>query len=159
MSSVYLAPHVSHNRFKIGISLDPAQRLASLKEDFDLGGTWLISCSTSGHAREVERTLHFLFRKYRIMVPEAGDGHTEWFDMWHWNLVFEFVQANQSLLNYTHLGLLVPLQERARAFVTPTVPLNKVMARLVEVGLMVAEKDPALFKAALERGLPLIGGY
>ncbi len=80
---VYLAVHRTQQRFKIGLSTDPINRLQHLPEaaDIDLTVTLMRRLPSTTRARQVERSLHRAFDPYRLRLEHRGTGHTEWFQM------------------------------------------------------------------------------
>lgn len=100
---VYLAPTQARDRFKVGFSVSPAERLASLVDSVDLGSTWVLDCPSGTFARGLEQTLHFMFKAHRVGADHDFDGHTEWFAWSGWEPMVSFVQSNRNQLGYEQM--------------------------------------------------------
>ena len=79
MSFLYLLVAADRSAFKIGVSINPTQRMSDLPEDFDRQRSVQFKCDER-EVYKVEKTLHFLFRKNRT-EKSFGDGYTEWFSI------------------------------------------------------------------------------
>ncbi len=83
--NVYIVPHASEPRFKIGKANDSLARLAHFekKNDLDFSKAFVLELESEQRAFEVERSLHLLFADDRLEGdPDAwGDGFSEWFSM------------------------------------------------------------------------------
>jgi hypothetical protein len=80
-SYVYLLPHRTENRFKIGKADDVALRARSLPESFDFDRARALCFENAERAFNAERVLQRLAAQYRIKELPWGDGYTEWFDL------------------------------------------------------------------------------
>lgn len=100
MSYLYLLVGSNGGGFKIGVSVDPSQRMAALPQEFDIAKSFQIKFGVK-NAYRVEKTLHFLFRKYHIS-KERCDGYTEWFSMDCFEDVHDFISSQRDLLEWTH---------------------------------------------------------
>lgn len=103
MSYLYLLVAADQSSFKIGVSINPTQRMSDLPGDFDRQRSVQFKCDAQ-EVYKVEKTLHFLFRKHRT-EKSFGDGYTEWFSIDCFNDVKNFIQNNQALLSWTEHGL------------------------------------------------------
>ncbi len=80
--AVYLLPHATHTRFKVGWSVQPMQRIRQLPEypvQLDLNGAQVAWFAQAQRARQVERVLHRTLAPYRVDLDHDGSGCTEWF--------------------------------------------------------------------------------
>jgi T5orf172 domain len=81
--AVYLLPHRNRERFKVGWSLQPMQRVQRLPEYrahlLDLRSAQVAWFDQARRAREVERALHRNLAPYGFDAGHHGTGHTEWF--------------------------------------------------------------------------------
>jgi hypothetical protein len=100
MSYLYLLVDGAGDGFKIGVSTDPSQRMASLPERIDVTKSFQIKCGEKNSYR-VEKTLHLLFRNHHLK-KERGDGYTEWFSMDCFEAVQDFIRSQRDLLGWTH---------------------------------------------------------
>jgi hypothetical protein len=80
---VYLLPHVSRERFKVGWSRYPLQRAQQLPEylsqQIDLDGAQVAWFAQAQRAHQVERALHRGLAPYKADAGHWGVGRTEWF--------------------------------------------------------------------------------
>lgn len=83
--NVYLIPHASEPRFKIGKANDLQARIAHLDKanPLDLSKCYALECESEERAFAIEKGFHLLFADARLEGdPDAwGDGFSEWFDM------------------------------------------------------------------------------
>lgn len=81
--AVYLLPHIGRQRFKVGWSLHPLERVQRLpeylKHELDLGAADVAWFERAPRAWDVERALHRSLAPYRVQPGHLGDGRTEWF--------------------------------------------------------------------------------
>lgn len=80
--AVYLLPHATQTRFKVGWSLQPMQRIRQLPEypaGLDLQAAEVAWFSQAQRARQVERVLHRTLAPYSVDPDHDGSGCTEWF--------------------------------------------------------------------------------
>lgn len=82
--AVYLLPHHNRERFKVGWSLHPMQRIQRLPEyyaeELDLAAAQVAWFAQAQRAHQVERVLHRSLAPYSVLPNHWGDGHTEWFN-------------------------------------------------------------------------------
>ena len=82
-AALYLLQRHDGQRFKIGWSIDPMERLRSLPEYFrdelDFESSNAVWLPTPERARQFERALHRGLQMYRVSPGHTMDGHTEWF--------------------------------------------------------------------------------
>ena len=82
-AALYLLQRHDGQRFKIGWSIDPMERLRSLPEYFrdelDFESSNAVWLPTPERARQFERALHRGLEMYRVSPGHTMDGHTEWF--------------------------------------------------------------------------------
>jgi hypothetical protein len=82
-AALYLLQRHDGQRFKIGWSVDPMERLRSLPEYFrdelDFESSNAVWLPTPERARQFERALHRGLEMYRVSPGHTMDGHTEWF--------------------------------------------------------------------------------
>jgi hypothetical protein len=96
MSFVYLLLNREGDAFKIGVSLNPAQRGAQLPHDLDWSKSLQVPMA-GGNAYKVEKLLHYLFRDHSREMP-TGDGYTEWFSIGAWGGVLAFLAEQRDRL-------------------------------------------------------------
>jgi T5orf172 domain len=81
--AVYLLPHIGRQRFKVGWSLHPLQRVQQLPEyplhQLDLRAADVAWFEQALRACQVERALHRSLAPFRVQPGHRGDGRTEWF--------------------------------------------------------------------------------
>jgi hypothetical protein len=82
-AALYLLQRRDGQRFKIGWSIEPLERLRSLPEyyrdELDLESSNAVWLPTPERARQFERSLHRGLQMYRVNPGHELDGHTEWF--------------------------------------------------------------------------------
>jgi hypothetical protein len=82
-AALYLLQRRDGQRFKIGWSFEPLERLRSLPEyyrdELDLESSNAVWLPTPERARQFERSLHRGLQMYRVNPGHELDGHTEWF--------------------------------------------------------------------------------
>jgi len=100
MSYLYLLVDSEGVGFKIGVSNNPSQRIATLPERIDTAKSVQIKCGEKNSYR-VEKVLHLLFRNHSLK-KERGDGYTEWFSMDCFEAVQDFIRGQRDLLAWTH---------------------------------------------------------
>lgn len=96
---IYFLVSKDKSAFKIGVSINTAQRMKQLGGDFDLEKSFYIECE---EAFVVEKILHRVFRKNNITLPHK-DGYTEWFDFSCFDSVVVFINKNKDHLVWTEL--------------------------------------------------------
>nr|BCT99815.1 hypothetical protein [uncultured bacterium] len=96
MNFVYLLPNQGGDAFKIGVSLNPAQRGAQLPQNLDWSKSLQVPMG-DGNAYKVEKLLHYLFRDHSREMP-VGDGYTEWFSIEAWGGVLAFLSEQRERL-------------------------------------------------------------
>ncbi len=80
--AVYLLPHATQLRFKVGWSIHPMQRMQKLPEyprELDLNAAEVAWFARAQRARQVERVLHRSLAPYSVDPGHFGAGCTEWF--------------------------------------------------------------------------------
>lgn len=79
---LYVAPTISGQHFKIGVTSDLKARLRGMgsKVKFNFKDTVAFE-NEQRKVRNVERRLHNIFSAYRVRLQEYGGGETEWFDI------------------------------------------------------------------------------
>lgn len=124
MSYLYLLVDGSGDGFKIGVSVDPAQRMFSLPETFDVTRSYQIKCGVKNSYR-VEKMLHLLFKKYRL-EKQRGNGYTEWFSMECFDAVNDFIRSQRDLLEWENFE---PIQIKVDALDKDPILLAEVKAK------------------------------
>jgi T5orf172 domain len=110
--TLYLLVDSGHDRFKIGVATDWMRRYLSLKNawgEFDLAQSCLVAGEAS-EIRRLERTLHFLFDRWRVEGLEELDGYTEWFKMECYGQVREMIEGIDHLRSHSKLAVTVGLE-------------------------------------------------
>jgi len=82
-SILYILVKEDKTSFKIGITDNLESRHDRLRMvwgNFDLASSYTVH-GTSEEIAGLERTLHYLLKKWRIETPIKLDGHSEWFSM------------------------------------------------------------------------------
>lgn len=100
MSYLYLLVDAEGDAFKIGVSINPEQRMVGLPEDFDRSRSMQFKCDVQ-EVYKTEKALHFLFRKHKA-EKSFGSGYTEWFAISCFDDVKTFIHNNQMLLGWVH---------------------------------------------------------
>lgn len=108
---VYLLWHKTEPRFKIGKADNLRTRIQQLGiSQFDLARTKLLELDDCSQAVNLERVLHRMFQRHRLMPGQAApvscpelrskrhDGDTEWFSAECWGRLHNFVEQNEDLL-------------------------------------------------------------
>ena len=123
-SNVYILPHATEARLKIGKADNVQLRAAQLglsTFDFDLG--FVFEVDTSEAAYNAERTLQRLFAKFRLKDVPESDGATEWFFLDCLDLLLLRATENASLLGIKAIvlrsgyGARIPLGHEVRGTV------------------------------------------
>lgn len=109
---VYLLWHKTEPRFKIGKADNLYTRIQQLGiPQFDLTRTKLLETDDCSQAINLERILHRMFQRFRLMPGPAAplscpelrvgrqDGDTEWFSAECWGRLHNFVEQNEDLLD------------------------------------------------------------
>lgn len=109
---VYFLRHAQRPAVKIGISVQPLVRRATLPEETDLSQSHYISCSGIPASR-LEDLLHALFDEYRVDMP-AGSGYTEWFHLECFEQVKDFLRQYQKQLKCSDIMPLQAIEEPVR---------------------------------------------
>lgn len=82
-AALHLLQRRDGQRFKIGWSIEPLERLRNLPEyyrnELDLESSNAVWLPTPERARQFERSLHRGLQMYRVNPGHELDGHTEWF--------------------------------------------------------------------------------
>lgn len=83
-AAVYLLQRLDRQRFKIGWSVSPLQRIHRLPEyaagQLDLKGSVAVWLPSRKRAEEVERAVHKTLAPYATEANHRMDGHREWFE-------------------------------------------------------------------------------
>lgn len=83
--AVYLLPHYSRTRFKVGWSLHPLHRIRQLPEFqarvLDLAAAQVAWFAQAQRAHQVERALRRSLAPFSVQPDHDGDGSTEWFSV------------------------------------------------------------------------------
>lgn len=83
-AAVYLLQRLDRQRFKIGWSVSPLQRIHRLPEyaagQLDLKGSLAVWLPNRKRAEEVERAVHKTLAPYAAEADHQMDGHSEWFE-------------------------------------------------------------------------------
>ncbi len=81
--NVYILPHRSEPRFKIGKANDLSARIAQIgkKNELDISKVFVLEAGSKERAFEIEKSLHRLFSPARLEGDRDawGDGFSEWF--------------------------------------------------------------------------------
>lgn len=80
-TSLYFLVSTDAKRFKIGIAVDTFRRSTQLTEEINLAESYYVKFSSGREALTAEKSLHFIFHKYKIRNLPSGDGYTEWFSI------------------------------------------------------------------------------
>lgn len=82
-TDLYLLVDKEHKKFKIGLTIDIADRSNRLSRDWgdlDLAESYIVSDDALAISR-LEKTLHFMFHKWNVRDANEAAGHTEWFSI------------------------------------------------------------------------------
>lgn len=83
--AVYLLPHYSRTRFKVGWCLHPLQRIRQLPEFqarvLDLAAAQVAWFAQAQRAHQVERALRRSLAPFSVQPDHDGDGSTQWFSV------------------------------------------------------------------------------
>lgn len=103
-SYVYLAPHATEGRFKVGKSIHPEQRLSILEKNnshaFKREAVFLVELETEKDALLLELILHKSLIKYKVSDDMCDiDGKTEWFLESGWEGAIATCKAVEPLIS------------------------------------------------------------
>lgn len=91
---------VEEDHFKIGKSINVAMRSKQVAPNLIPEKSWAISFDKEYDAFRCEKSLHWMFRKYRLPKMDR-DGGTEFFDINHLDEVIDLVLISQELFLYS----------------------------------------------------------
>jgi len=102
LTYLYIATRIDGTRIKIGISIHPRARLASLIEARLEDA---IILEAMGDAKEIEEALHMEFESFRNPLP-FGNGRYEWFSSEIRSLVIRYLEEHKSELAWHRMYIL-----------------------------------------------------
>lgn len=103
---LYLLVNTEHSAFKIGVSVSPHQRIASLPDDIAVLDSYEVRF-TDDTAYRAELVMHHLFRHRKFDMPR-GNGYTEWFNIAALPEVMQFITEQGRLLGVEEIAPLRP---------------------------------------------------
>jgi|SRR5690242_17045370 hypothetical protein len=101
---LYLLVNSERPAFKIGVSISPHKRIASLPDDIAVSESYEVRFADDS-AYRAELVMHHLFRHRRFDMPR-GDGYTEWFDIAALPEVIQFITENGQRLGVEEVSAL-----------------------------------------------------
>lgn len=93
---VYVMSFSNHDYIKIGVSINPEQRLKDLEKYYGVGV--LLSQQYTHNSYEDEKYFHKKYDEYNIVLPE-GEGRTEFFDLSYIDMKESFIQYFEGKIN------------------------------------------------------------
>lgn len=119
-TTLYILVTKDHQKFKIGLTMDLPSRADTLTRDWgelDLEESYCVTDSPQ-HIAQLERLLHFVFKKWNSTEDKSLAGYTEWFAIECLPQVIEEIKRIDSIQGASRnlkKGLLPPNSRAARS--------------------------------------------